>query len=101
MNKYEALIIVKPDLSEEDRKIVFQAIDEAITKHGGSILQSGLWAEKRKLFFPIKKYLEGVYYLASFTIDPLAIKAIRHIYTLNENILRVLITKLELEKVKK
>lgn len=95
MNKYEALIIVKPDLSEEDRKIVFQQIDEAITKHGGSLSQSGLWLEKKKLFFPIKKYLEGVYYLASFSIAPLAIKDIRHVYNLNENILRVLITKLE------
>lgn len=95
MNKYEALIIVKPDLSEEERKSVFQQIDEAITKHGGVISQSGLWAEKKKLFFPIKKYLEGVYYLANFSIAPLAIKDIRHIYNLNENILRVLITKLE------
>ncbi|MFH0855341.1 MAG: 30S ribosomal protein S6 [Candidatus Omnitrophota bacterium] len=95
MNKYEALIIVKPDLSEEDRKNVFLQIDETITKHGGVISQGGLWAEKRKLFFPIKKYLEGVYYLANFAIAPLAIKDIRNAYNLNESILRVLITKLE------
>ncbi len=95
MNKYEGLIIVKPDLSEEDRKNLFLQIDETVTKHHGTISQSGLWAEKKKLFFPIKKYLEGVYYLLNFSIDPLAIKDIRHTYTLNENILRVLITKLE------
>ncbi|MFA5063729.1 MAG: 30S ribosomal protein S6 [Candidatus Omnitrophota bacterium] len=95
MNKYEALIIVKPDLSEENRKNLFQQIDEAITKHGGVISQSGLWSERKKLFFPIKKYLEGVYYLAGFSIAPLAIKDIRHTYNLNEDILRVLITKLE------
>jgi len=95
MNKYEALIIVKPDLSEETRKNLFQQIDEAITKHGGVISQSGLWSERKKLFFPIKKYLEGVYYLALFSIAPLAIKDIRHTYNLNEDILRVLFTKLE------
>ena len=95
MNKYEALIIVKPDLAEEERKTLFTQIDEAITKHRGAISQSGLWAEKKKLFFPIKKYTEGVYYLANFTLPPLAVKDIRHTYTLNENILRVLITKLE------
>jgi small subunit ribosomal protein S6 len=95
MNKYEALVIVKPDLSEEDRKNVFLQIDEAIIKHKGVISQSGLWAEKKKLFFPIRKYAEGVYYLVSFSSPPLAIKDIRHTYTLNENILRVLITKLE------
>ena len=95
MNKYEALIIVKPDLSEEDRKNVFHQIDEAVIKNHGTIAQSGLWAEKKKLSFPIKKYTEGVYYLSSFSLDPLAIKDIRHGYNLNENILRVLITKLE------
>ncbi|MCX5695726.1 MAG: 30S ribosomal protein S6 [Candidatus Omnitrophica bacterium] len=94
MNKYEALIIVKPDLSEEERKNVFSQIDEAVTKNHGIISQSGLWADKKKLFFPIKKYIEGVYYLANFSLPPLAVKDIRHTYTLNENILRVLITKL-------
>ncbi|MDD5196566.1 MAG: 30S ribosomal protein S6 [Candidatus Omnitrophica bacterium] len=95
MNKYEAMFIVKPELSEEERKNLFQQIDDVVTKNHGVIAQSALWAEKRKLFFPIKKQLEGVYYLSSFSLDPLAIKDIRHAYNLNENILRVLITKLE------
>ncbi len=95
MNKYEALFIVKPDLSEEDRKNLFRQIDDTVTKHHGSISQSGLWAERKKLFFPIKKQTEGVYYLMNFSLPPLAIKEIRHTYTLNENILRVLITKVE------
>jgi small subunit ribosomal protein S6 len=95
MNKYEAMFIVRPELSEEERKSLFQQIDDVVTKHQGAIAQSGLWAEKRKLFFPIKKHLEGVYYLSSFSLPPLAIKEIRHAYNLNENILRVLITKLE------
>lgn len=95
MNKYEALFIVKPDLSEEDKKNLFHQIDEVVTKHQGAVAQSGLWAERKKLFFPIKKYMEGVYYLLNFSLSPLAIKDIRHAYNLNENILRVLITKSE------
>lgn len=95
MNKYEALIIVKPDLTEQDRKALFAQIDEAITKNQGVIAQSGLWADKKRLLFPIKKHMEGTYYLANFSMAPLAIKDIRHAYNLNENILRVLITKIE------
>ena len=95
MNKYEAMFIVKPDLAEEERKNLFHQIDETVTKHHGTIAQSALWSEKRKLFFPVKKYVEGVYYLMNFSLPPLAIKDIRHAYNLNENILRVLITKLE------
>ena len=92
MNKYEALFIVKPELSEDEKKNLFHQIDETVTKHQGTITQSGLWAEKRKLAFPIAKHSEGVYYFMIFSLPPLAVKDIRNTYKLNENILRVLIT---------
>jgi small subunit ribosomal protein S6 len=92
MNKYEAMVIVKPDLSEEDKKALFKHVDDAITKNKGQISQSAVWGERRKLYFPIKKFQEGIYYLVAFTALPQAIKEIRNIYKLNENILRVLFT---------
>jgi small subunit ribosomal protein S6 len=95
MNKYEAMIIVKPDLSDEDKKILFKQVDDAVTKVGGTITQSGIWAERRKLYFPIKKFIEGIYYLVAFCAAPSAIKEIRNIYKLNENILRVLFTRMD------
>jgi len=95
MNKYEAMFIVRPDLSEEDKKALFNFIGEAVTKHEGMISNSAVWAERRKLFFPIKKQLEGVYYLLNFTLPPKAVKDITHAYGLNENILRVLVSNLE------
>ena len=95
MNKYEAMFIVRPDLSEEDKKTLFQQINDAVTKNAGEVAQGALWADRKKLFFPIKKFTEGVYYLLSFTLNPLAVKDIRHAYKLNESILRVLIVKLD------
>jgi len=95
MNKYEAMVIIKPDLSDEDKKTLFKQIDDAIIKNGGQITQSGIWAEKRKLYFPIKKSLEGVYYLAAFTAPSAAIKELRSVYRINENILRFLFTRMD------
>ena len=95
MNKYEAMVIVKPDLSDEDKKALFKQIDDAIIKHEGQISQSGVWAERRKLCFPINKFGEAIYYLAAFTAPSLAVKEIRHTYKLNENILRVLFTRMD------
>ena len=95
MNKYEAMVIVKPDLSDEDKKTLFKQIDDAVTKNGGAITQSGVWAERRKLYFPIKKFMEGVYYLAAFSAPSEAVKEIRNTYKLNENILRVLFTRMD------
>jgi small subunit ribosomal protein S6 len=96
MNKYEAMVIIKPDLSDEDKKALFKQIDDAIIKNSGQISQSGVWAEKRKLYFPIKKFMEGIYYLAAFTAPSAAIKEVRNTYKLNENILRVLFTRMDI-----
>ncbi len=95
MNKYEAMVIVRPDLSDEDKKTLFKQIDEAVTKNGGEITSSGVWAERRKLYFPINKFMEGIYYLAAFNAPAAAIKEVRGVYKLNENILRVLFTRMD------
>ena len=95
MKKYEALLIVKPDLSENDKKTLFEQISEIVAKNNGNVSEGSAWPEKRKLYFPIKRYREGIYYLLQFTAWPKSITDINHAYKLNENILRILITKLE------
>jgi len=95
MNKYEAMFIVKPDLSEEEKKTVFNQINDSVSKNQGNVTTASVWAEKRKFCFPINKCQEGLYYLLNFSILPLAIKEIKQAYKLNENILRVLITRIE------
>ncbi len=92
MNKYEAVCIIKPDLSEEEKKALFGQINDVVSKNNGTVSSGSVLLEKRKLYFTIKKYREGLYYLLSFSVLPSAIKEIRHAYKLNENILRVLIT---------
>lgn len=93
MRRYEAMFIVKPDLSEDEKKSVFGQINEAVVKNKGDVSQSGVWAEKRKLSFAIKKCHEGVYYLMAFTAEPATITELKRTYKLNENIIRVLITR--------
>lgn len=95
MNKYEAMFILKPDLSEEEKKALFNQINDTVIKHKGNVISSNVWSERRKLYFTIKKYQEGIYYLVNFNLEPLAVKDINQAYKLNDNILRVLITKLE------
>lgn len=94
MNKYEAMCIIKPDLGEEERKAIFSQINDTVSKNSGNITNSVVWSERRKLIFSIRKYNEGVYYLLDFTLeDSQKMPQIRQAYKLNENILRVLITR--------
>jgi len=95
MKKYEAMFIIKPDLSEDENKTLFNQISDAVTKNNGNVSGGSVWSEKRKLYFPIKRYREGIYYLLNLTTEPKSITDINHAYKLNENILRVLITKIE------
>lgn len=95
MRKYEAMFIIRPDLSETDRKTLFSQIGDAIAKNNGKLTQANIWLEKRKLCFPIKKQREGTYYLINFTAATDAITKLRYAYKLNESILRVLILRAE------
>lgn len=95
MNKYEAMVLVKPSLSEGERNSLFGVVNDTITKYGGKILQANVWLEKKRLTFRIKKSDEATYYLVSFNVEPKQIKEIREAYRINENILRVLISVLD------
>lgn len=93
MNKYEAMFIIKPELPEAERSGLVNQIKDVITKKGGSVSQDSIWAEKKKLYFVIKKYREGAYLLVNFTLPPEAVSEIKQAYNINDNILRYLITK--------
>ncbi len=89
MNKYEAMFIVKPELTEDERKTLFAQIGETIAKNGGKISTADVWSERRKLTFPINKKDEGIYYLARFEMPTEGLSKIKYSFKLNENILRV------------
>lgn len=95
MNKYEAMFIIKPDLPEAEKKKLLDQINDAVVKSNGNIVSADIWSEKKKLGFRIKKYQEGTYYLVNFSAHPDTIAKIRQAYKLNENILRVMITREE------
>ena len=91
MNIYEAMFLINSTLDEKTTNAILEQIKESISKNEGSIISAQLWAEKRRLSFPIKKNQEATYYSVKFKLKPNLIDKIRQAYRLNENILRVLI----------
>ena len=87
---YEAMFILRPDLSEEALKKLIGQIEEAIVKAGGKAELSQPWG-RRRLAYPIGKQREGVYQLIAFTCPSLAIDQLKHAYRLNEQIVRTMI----------
>ena len=93
MNNYEAMFLVDSSLDEKKASALFEQIKDIITKNNGEIASARIWAEKRRMTFPIKRHQEATYYLVNFKLNPELIEKIRQAYRLNENILRVLITR--------
>lgn len=106
MKKYEAMFIIKPSLTDEEKAALMKNIKDQISKNQGNILLDQVWAEKKKLaydLFPIgggTRFKDGMYYLVNFECLPETIEALKASYRLNESILRYLILKDE-EKNKK
>jgi len=94
MKNYEGMFIVRPDLNQEELDKIVKTIEKIITSNKGKINDSLNWG-KRQLSYKIGRYTEGMYQLLHFQIEPTAIKRLKEGYRLNEDIVRVLITKIE------
>ena len=60
MRRYETIVIVDPDLGEEERGTVFDKIRELIPQTGGLLVEFDEWGG-RKLAYEIKKKQRGYY----------------------------------------
>lgn len=60
MKRYETIIIVDPDLSEEGRTPVFDRVKDIIPQQGGTLIEIEDWGNKR-LAYEIKKKPRGFY----------------------------------------
>lgn len=60
MRRYETIVIVDADVSENDRVSLFNRIQEIIPQHEGVLIKEDLWGVK-KLAYEIKKKPRGFY----------------------------------------
>ena len=44
--RYESMIIVRPDIGEEEKEALFTKISEKIKELGGKVLDSKIWARR-------------------------------------------------------
>ncbi|MCL2882483.1 MAG: 30S ribosomal protein S6 [Coriobacteriia bacterium] len=91
MKAYEALIILDPALSEEDRSAALKRISDLVTAGGSTLDNIDEWG-KRKLAFEINKQSEGDYLLVEFHADPSAIDEIDRVLSIVDPVIRFIIT---------
>ena len=94
MTKYEIMFIVKSTNEEAQVKKVAEEIEKIFKDNKANIVDTKELGLK-KLAYPIKKEINGYYYVFNFEAPVEAIKEINRKISINENILRHLIIKEE------
>lgn len=95
---YELMLVLNPALSREEDASARERVRELITSSGGTISREDAWGTRR-LAYTIKKagqdYMEGVYYLYRFDLEPDRVNAIQRPLLLSEQVLRHMVVRAE------
>ncbi len=93
MRDYELVVIISPEVAEEEIPATLEKISRFIVERGGSITEVNQWG-KRKLAYPIKNFMEGNYVLAQFQMEPQLTADLEASLGISEEILRHLLVRL-------
>jgi len=96
MRMYETIIIVQPDLGEEETKALTAKVQEVISAMKGDFKRLDDWGS-RKLAYPINKLNRGRYYFLRFDGDAPLIAELERRLRLDDKVLRYQSVRLERE----
>jgi small subunit ribosomal protein S6 len=93
LRDYELVVIISPEVTDEDIPATLEKMNQSITDKGGSITEVNQWG-RRKLAYPIGNFMEGNYVLTQFKMEPKQTAELEASLRLTEEILRHLLVRL-------
>jgi len=96
---YETTFIVNASLEDPQIEAIIARVQEVIIKNGGEIVAINRWGRKR-MMYQIKKKNSGFYVNIEFNADTTIVKALAHVYMLDEHILRYLTIRVDPKALK-
>lgn len=93
MNKYEMVLILKPNLEESVRESVLERIKDAINGNG-SVGEIDDWGQ-RKLAYEINYIKEGHYYIIPYEADPTIVSEVERRARILDQVIRYLTVRLD------
>ncbi len=92
MIDYEILLMLDPELSEEQQGAVIARTRELIEKDGGSIARHDAWG-RRKLAYEIDKKGEGTYHLLLFSCTAETLDEVSRVLKIDDTVMRHMATR--------
>ena len=90
LKEYELVYILAPDISDEALEARINNVSQFITSKEGTVEEVDKWG-KKKLAYPIKKFLEGNYVLTKFKMSPTQCKELEANLHISEDVVRHLL----------
>lgn len=94
MRDYELVAIISPEVDEEGVSKIVDKVTQSINSRGGVVEEIKNWG-RRKLAYPIRKFMEADYILARFKLMPKSVKELEGEISVFGDILRYLVVKVE------
>jgi small subunit ribosomal protein S6 len=89
---YEILLMLDPELSEEQQGAVIARTRELIEKDGGSIARHDAWG-RRKLAYEINKKGDGNYHLLLFSCSAETLDEVSRVLKIDDTVMRHMATR--------
>ena len=90
LHDYELVVVMNPEIPEEDVPAAIERVTGAITSRGGEVADIQPWG-RRKLAYPIRRHMEGNYILTNIRLDPERTHELESNFMISEDILRHLL----------
>jgi len=94
LRNYELTVIFSPTIAEDNAAAALDGVNQLITQKGGVVVDVNRWG-RRRLAYPIRKFMEGDYVLEQVQMDPEMISAVEADFELSEDIIRYLFIRKE------
>lgn len=92
MREYELVYILTPEIGEEAVPEAMERVNRVLAGRGATIVQSERWG-RRRLAYPIKRFLEGTYIVNQLQITPERAVEVDNGLKLTEEVLRHLLVR--------
>ena len=94
MNKYEVMLIVRPDMEEAEIKKTAEDMKKVLTDNKAKLLEEKPLGQK-ELAYEINKFTTWYYFLFTFEAGKEAVTEFDRVARINESLLRHLVVKVE------
>lgn len=87
MRDYELVVVISPDIQEEDVPAAIERVSSAVTSRGGEVVETNPWG-RRRLAYNIDRHREGNYIISQIRLDPGRAHELEGQFNISEEVLR-------------